>query len=206
MKPEKIERIRERAAGLLKRAHIAVTPQERAGMEVAEFGLGDVERLGLEIIVYENNDRYCAKELVMFPWQICPEHRHPGREPDACREAGDFPLPLRRGVSLYPRRTGRQTESESCPESTPGILPSGKRSCSGRAASTPCRPIPCTGSRPGAKAPSSRSSRPRAPMKTTSSPTRPSAAFPEPAQMTENQFSIVAVLSDRTSRTVVTIL
>jgi D-lyxose ketol-isomerase len=77
MKPEKIERIREHAAGLLKRAHIAVTPQERAGMEVAEFGLGDVERLGLEIIVYENNDRYCAKELVMFPWQICPEHRHP---------------------------------------------------------------------------------------------------------------------------------
>ena len=47
-------------------------------MEIAEFGLGDVERLGLEIIVYENNDRYCAKELVLFPWQICPEHRHPG--------------------------------------------------------------------------------------------------------------------------------
>jgi D-lyxose ketol-isomerase len=78
MKPDKIERIRERAAGLLKRAHIAVTPRERANMEVAEFGLGDVERLGLEIIVYENNDRYCAKELVLFPWQICPEHRHPG--------------------------------------------------------------------------------------------------------------------------------
>jgi len=77
MKPDQFERIRERAAGLLARAHIAVTPQERAGMEVAEFGLGDVERLGLEIIVYENNDRYCAKELVLFPWQICPEHRHP---------------------------------------------------------------------------------------------------------------------------------
>jgi D-lyxose ketol-isomerase len=77
MKPDKFEPIRERAAGLLRRAHIAITPQERAGMEVAEFGLGDVERLGLEIIVYENNDRYCAKELVLFPWQICPEHRHP---------------------------------------------------------------------------------------------------------------------------------
>lgn len=77
MKPDKIERLRERAAGLLKRAHIAVTTQELANMEVAEFGLGDVERIGLELIVYENNDRYCAKELVMFPWQICPEHRHP---------------------------------------------------------------------------------------------------------------------------------
>jgi len=77
MKPDKVERIKEQAAGLLKRAHIAVTPRELAGMEVAAFGLGDVERLGLELIVYENNDRYCAKELVMLPWQICPEHRHP---------------------------------------------------------------------------------------------------------------------------------
>ena len=24
-----------------------------------------------------NTDRYCAKELVLYPRQICPEHRHP---------------------------------------------------------------------------------------------------------------------------------
>lgn len=46
-------------------------------MEIADFGLNDIEHIGLELLVYENNERYCAKELVMFPGQICPEHRHP---------------------------------------------------------------------------------------------------------------------------------
>jgi D-lyxose ketol-isomerase len=44
---------------------------------VADFGLGDLARTGLQLVVYENNDRYCAKELVLFPRQTCPEHRHP---------------------------------------------------------------------------------------------------------------------------------
>lgn len=46
-------------------------------MDIADFGLGEVETTGLEIIVYVNNDRYCAKELVLFPGQTCPQHRHP---------------------------------------------------------------------------------------------------------------------------------
>ena len=29
------------------------------------------------MVVYVNTDRYCAKELVLFPRQTCPEHRHP---------------------------------------------------------------------------------------------------------------------------------
>jgi D-lyxose ketol-isomerase len=29
------------------------------------------------LITYVNTDRYCAKELVLFPRQTCPEHRHP---------------------------------------------------------------------------------------------------------------------------------
>ena len=43
----------------------------------ADFGLNDIESTGLEVLVYVNTDRYCAKELVMFPRQTCPEHRHP---------------------------------------------------------------------------------------------------------------------------------
>jgi D-lyxose ketol-isomerase len=61
----------------LRRAGIAITPEERTGIEVADFGLGDLEHCGLEIVVYVNTDRCCAKELVMLPGQICPEHRHP---------------------------------------------------------------------------------------------------------------------------------
>ncbi len=66
-----------RAAEMLDGLGIALTPEERAAIEVAEFGLGELEQTGLELVVYENNERYCAKELVLFPRQTCPEHRHP---------------------------------------------------------------------------------------------------------------------------------
>ena len=68
---------RERAAALLERAGIALTPEERAGIEVADFGLGRLDEIGLQLVVYVNTDRVCAKELVLFPGQVCPEHRHP---------------------------------------------------------------------------------------------------------------------------------
>jgi D-lyxose ketol-isomerase len=67
----------ERAAQMLAGAGIAITPSEHRNIEVAEFGLGELERTGLELVVYVNTDRYCAKELVLFPHQTCPEHRHP---------------------------------------------------------------------------------------------------------------------------------
>jgi D-lyxose ketol-isomerase len=44
---------------------------------VADFGLGRLRDVGLQLLVYVNTDRYCAKELVLFPGQLCPEHRHP---------------------------------------------------------------------------------------------------------------------------------
>jgi D-lyxose ketol-isomerase len=68
---------RERAAAMLADAGIVLTERERAGLEVADFGLGKLDEIGLQLVVYENNDRYCAKELVLFPGQMCPEHRHP---------------------------------------------------------------------------------------------------------------------------------
>jgi len=77
MKKEQATRIRKRSFELLKKAHIAVTPDEAKNIEVADFGLNDVRNMGLELIVYQNNERYCAKELVLFPRQTCPEHRHP---------------------------------------------------------------------------------------------------------------------------------
>ena len=79
MKARKAEKMRQRARALLKKARIVITPEESASIEVADFGLNDIERLGLQLVTYENNDRYCAKELVLFPGQTCPEHRHPAR-------------------------------------------------------------------------------------------------------------------------------
>ncbi|CAN5557939.1 D-lyxose/D-mannose family sugar isomerase [soil metagenome] len=73
-----IEVARGDAAQELERAGIAITPSERAAIEVSDFGLGDLARTGLQLIVYVNTDRVCAKELVLSPGQTCPEHRHVG--------------------------------------------------------------------------------------------------------------------------------
>jgi D-lyxose ketol-isomerase len=71
------QQLQTRTADILTRAGISLTALERANIEIADFGLGEVERTGLELVVYINTDRYCAKELVLFPRQTCPEHRHP---------------------------------------------------------------------------------------------------------------------------------
>lgn len=72
-----VKKAQQRAAVMLKKEGIALTKEELQNIEVAEFGLGELEQTGLELVVYINTDRYCAKELVMFPRQTCPEHRHP---------------------------------------------------------------------------------------------------------------------------------
>lgn len=74
---EQIEKARIRAKQYLDSAGIVLRPEEAAGIEVADFGLGQLDQSGLEIVVYVNTDRVCAKELVVFPQQTCPEHRHP---------------------------------------------------------------------------------------------------------------------------------
>ena len=72
-----IRQARDRAADALVAAGIAITPAEMSAIEVADFGLGDLEHIGLQLIVYVNTERVCAKELVLVPHQTCPEHRHP---------------------------------------------------------------------------------------------------------------------------------
>lgn len=69
-----------RAQAMLAKAGLVITAEEAQNIEIAEFGLGELKRTGLELVVYVNTDRYCAKELVLFPRQTCPEHRHPDYE------------------------------------------------------------------------------------------------------------------------------
>jgi D-lyxose ketol-isomerase len=78
--------VRERAAQALEAAGIILTPAERESIELADFGLGDFENVGLAILVYVNTERVCAKELVMLPRQLCPEHRHPPAGDDPGKE------------------------------------------------------------------------------------------------------------------------
>jgi D-lyxose ketol-isomerase len=77
MTSDEARQARERAAAMLAAAGIQITEREREQIEVADLGLGELERTGLQVLTYVNTDRYCAKELILFPRQTCPEHRHP---------------------------------------------------------------------------------------------------------------------------------
>jgi D-lyxose ketol-isomerase len=103
--------VKERLARALADAGVVLTPAEAESIEVADFGLGNFEEIGLGVLVYVNTERVCAKELVMLPNQLCPEHRHPpvGDDPGKeetfrCRTgqvelhvAGHEPVTLRPG-------------------------------------------------------------------------------------------------------------
>ncbi len=74
---QELKEARRRSLEYLAKAGIALTSEEVENIEIADFGLGELEETGLEVVVYINTERCCAKELVMFPHQTCPEHRHP---------------------------------------------------------------------------------------------------------------------------------
>ncbi len=64
---------------MYEKAGIILTPEEQLAIEVADFGLNRVERVGLQLLTYINTERVCAKEMVLFPYQTCPEHWHIGQ-------------------------------------------------------------------------------------------------------------------------------
>jgi D-lyxose ketol-isomerase len=68
---------REKTMAYFNQAGIVLTKEEQKKIEIADFGLNELEKQGLELITYINNKHYCAKELVLFPKQTCPEHKHP---------------------------------------------------------------------------------------------------------------------------------
>lgn len=74
---QQYEKAVERAVRMMAQAEIVITSKERARFEVADFGLSELEKTGLEVLTYVNTERVCAKEIVMFPHQTCPEHWHP---------------------------------------------------------------------------------------------------------------------------------
>ena len=86
MKRSEMARLASRALEYYEKAHIVLTQEEKNNIEVADFGLGMAEQVGLQLLTYINTPRVCAKEMVLFPGQTCPEHRHvetegmPGKE------------------------------------------------------------------------------------------------------------------------------
>ncbi|MBR6790582.1 MAG: D-lyxose/D-mannose family sugar isomerase [Oscillospiraceae bacterium] len=98
MTRQEYERQAAEALSYFERAHIALTDEEKHSVEVADFGQNNVRELGLQLIVYINTDRVCAKEMVLLPGQTCPEHKHvptgglPGKEETFRCRAGEVYL------------------------------------------------------------------------------------------------------------------
>jgi D-lyxose ketol-isomerase len=65
-----------RALEYYDRAGIVLTDEEKARIEVVDFEIGIVEKVGLQLLTYINTERVCAKEMVLTPYQTCPEHKH----------------------------------------------------------------------------------------------------------------------------------
>jgi D-lyxose ketol-isomerase len=67
-------------------AGIVLTSKEKENIEVSDFGLSNLDEIGIQLLVYVNTERVCAKEIVLLPNQVCPEHKHvsvernPGKE------------------------------------------------------------------------------------------------------------------------------
>jgi D-lyxose ketol-isomerase len=68
---------RQRAAEMLRKTGIALRPNEIENIEVADFGLSELEISGAQIVTLVNTDKIAAKLLVLFPHQTEPEHTHP---------------------------------------------------------------------------------------------------------------------------------
>ena len=65
-----------KALEMYEKANIILSEDETRRVEVADFGLNRVDNVGLQIVTYINTERVCAKEMVLLPYQTCPEHKH----------------------------------------------------------------------------------------------------------------------------------
>ena len=86
MNRETYEIYRKKALEIFEKAKVVLSEEEKQNIEVADFGLGQIETTGLQLITYINTDKVCAKDLVLLPNQTCPEHKHPPRNFDEGKE------------------------------------------------------------------------------------------------------------------------
>ena len=76
MKKEVYDEQVRKALEMYEKANIVLSEDEKKRIEVVDFGLNNVEKMGLQILTYINTERVCAKEMVLFPYQTCAEHMH----------------------------------------------------------------------------------------------------------------------------------
>jgi D-lyxose ketol-isomerase len=67
----------KRAAELLCKSGISLHPEELDKIEVVDFGLGELEMSGAQILPLVATQKIAVKLLALFPSQTTPEHIHP---------------------------------------------------------------------------------------------------------------------------------
>ncbi len=83
---EEMTQARQQAFGLIRASGFPVLEREREDIEVADFGLGQLEVEGAQILTLVATGRIAAKLIVLFPHQTLPEHRHPSVGADPGKE------------------------------------------------------------------------------------------------------------------------
>ena len=76
MKKQEVLHQQKRALEYYEKAGIILSEEEKANIEVVDFEIGIVNEVGLQLVTYINTERVCAKEMVLLPHQVCPEHWH----------------------------------------------------------------------------------------------------------------------------------
>jgi D-lyxose ketol-isomerase len=76
----------QRALEYMLKAGVVLSEHEKENISVADFGLSDLKHQGGQILTFFNTDRISAKIIVLFPWQILPEHWHPAVGNDIGKE------------------------------------------------------------------------------------------------------------------------
>ncbi len=80
------ESARKRAVDLFARSGITVRPDELDRIEVLDFGLGEIERTGLQVLPRLGTGAIAVRLVALLPGQTCPQHRHPSQGSYAGKE------------------------------------------------------------------------------------------------------------------------
>ena len=73
----KYQIVYQKTVEILSQTGLTLKPEEIEQMEIADFGLGEIEVSGAQIITLVDTPQIAAKILVMLPGQTEPEHTHP---------------------------------------------------------------------------------------------------------------------------------
>lgn len=77
LQTDEVKVIKNKALGMLKEAHIALSGEEEKTLAAVDFQTVDFNEIGMVLFTPINTARYCGRYIVFFPGQSCAEHWHP---------------------------------------------------------------------------------------------------------------------------------